>query len=133
MWFNMYDANTGRKIKTLFEEKNDKWVEPEHPAVFLPGNNSEFLWMSERDGFMNIYKYDINSSKESQLTYFNWVIKSIVGFDEGGKNVIILGTGNDGRETKAYKINLKNGKTKLLTRTRKSFCPNKLGWKIYSI
>jgi len=115
MWFNMYDANTGRKIKTLFEEKNDKWVEPEHPAVFLPGNNSEFLWMSERDGFMNIYKYDINSSKESQLTYFNWVVKSIVGFDEGGKNVIILGTGNDGRETKAYKINLKNGKTKLLT------------------
>ena len=115
MWFNMYDANSGSKIKTLFEEKNDKWVEPEHAAVFLPGNNSEFLWMSERDGFMNIYKYNINSSKESQLTYFDWVIKSIVGFDEGGKNVIILGTGNDGRETKAYKINLKNAKTKLLT------------------
>ncbi len=115
MWFNMYDADTGGKIKTLFEEKNDKWVEPEHAAVFLPSNNSEFLWLSERDGFMNIYKYDINSSKERQLTYFNWVIKSIVGFDEGGKNVIILGTGNDGRETKAYKINLKNAKTELLT------------------
>ncbi len=115
MWFNMYDADTGGKIKTLFEEKNDKWVEPEHAAVFLPNNNSEFLWLSERDGFMNIYKYDINSSKERQLTYFNWVIKSIVGFDEGGKNVIILGTGNDGRETKAYKINLKNAKTELLT------------------
>ena len=115
MWFNMYDTNTGKKIKTLFEEKNDKWVEPEHAAVFLPRSNSEFLWMSERDGFMNLYKYDIFNSNEKQLTKFNWVIKSIVGFDESGKHVIVLGTGNDGRETKAYKINLKNGKFELIT------------------
>ena len=115
MWFNMYDTNTGKKIKTLFEEKNDKWVEPEHAAVFLPSSNSEFLWMSERDGFMNLYKYDILNSNEKQLTKFNWVIKSIVGFDESEKHVIVLGTGNDGRETKAYKINLKNGKFELIT------------------
>ena len=116
MWFNMYDTNTGKKIKTLFEEKNDKWVEPEHAAVFLPNSNSEFLWLSERDGFMNLYKYDINSSNVSQLTDFSWVIKAIVGFDEEGKTVIILGTGNDARETRAYKINLKNGKFELLTK-----------------
>ena len=115
MWFNMYDTNTGKKIKTLFEEKNDKWVEPEHAAVFLPRSNSEFLWMSERDGFMNLYKYDTFNSNEKQLTKFNWVIKSIIGFDESGKHVIVLGTGNDGRETKAYKINLKNGKFELIT------------------
>ena len=115
MWFNMYDTNTGKKIKTLFEEKNDKWVEPEHAAVFIPSSNSEFLWMSERDGFMNLYKYDILNSNEKQLTKFNWVIKSIVGFDESEKHVIVLGTGNDGRETKAYKINLKNGKFELIT------------------
>ncbi|MDB2495190.1 S9 family peptidase, partial [Flavobacteriaceae bacterium] len=116
MWFNIYDANNGKKIKTLFEERNNKWVEPEHAAVFLPNSNSEFLWLSERDGFMNLYKYDINSSNVSPLTNFSWVIKAIVGFDEGGKNVIILGTGNDGRETRAYKINLKNGKFELLTK-----------------
>ena len=116
MWFNIYDATNGKKIKTLFEERNNKWVEPEHAAVFLPNSNSEFLWLSERDGFMNLYKYDINSSNVSPLSNFSWVIKAIVGFDEGGKNVIILGTGNDGRETRAYKINLKNGKFELLTK-----------------
>ena len=116
MWFNIYDATNGKKIKTLFEERNNKWVEPEHAAVFLPNSNSEFLWLSERDGFMNLYKYDINSSNVSPLTNFSWVIKAIVGFDEGGKNAIILGTGNDGRETRAYKINLKNGKFELLTK-----------------
>ena len=115
MWFTMYDASSGKKIKTLFEEKNDKWVEPEHTAVFLPNNNSEFLWLSERDGFMNLYKYNINNKNEKELTQFNWVIKEIIGFDNSGENVIVLGTGSDARETKAYKVNLKNGAIETLT------------------
>tara|TARA_B100000809_G_scaffold266918_1_gene332980 strand:- start:2175 stop:4301 length:2127 start_codon:yes stop_codon:yes gene_type:complete len=115
MWFTMYDATSGKKVKTLFEEKNDKWVEPEHTAVFLPNSNTEFLWLSERDGFMNLYTYDINNENEKQLTQFNWVIKEIIGFDTSGKNIIVSGTGTDGRETNAYKINLKNGKTTILT------------------
>ncbi len=116
MWFTMYDAVSGKKIKTLFEEKSDKWVEPENIAVFLPNSNTEFLWLSERDGFMNLYRYDINGSNVSQLTHFSWVIKEIIGFDDSGKNVIVSGTGNDVRETKAFKINVKNGKITILTK-----------------
>jgi dipeptidyl-peptidase-4 len=115
MWFNMYDVSTGKKLKTLFEEKNDKWVEPEHEAVFLPSSNSEFLWLSERDGFMNLYLYDINTGFNKQLTHFKWVIKSILGFDANKKHVIITGTGDDPRENRAFKVALKNGKTELLT------------------
>ena len=111
MWFTMYDASSGKKVKTLFEEKNDKWVEPEHAAVFIPNSTSEFLWLSERDGFMNLYLYDINKGFVKQLTNFKWVIKGILGFDSKGKNVIISGTGDDPRERKAFKVSLKNGKT----------------------
>ena len=115
MSFNIYDATSGKKMKTLFEEQNDKWVEPEHTAVFVPNSNSTFLWLSERDGFMNLYEYDIDNHSERQLTHFSWVIKEILGFDEKGKNVIVSGTGNDARETKAFKISLKNGKITVLT------------------
>lgn len=115
MWFNMYDATSGKKVKTLFEEKNDKWVEPEHNAVFIPNSTSEFLWLSERDGFMNLYLYDINKGLEKQLTKHTWVIKNIIGFDGANKNVIISGTGNDPRENKVFKVSLKNGKTEILT------------------
>lgn len=116
MWFTMYDATSGKKVKTLFEEKNDKWVEPEHTAVFLPNSNTEFLWLSERDGFMNLYKYDINNENEKKITQFNWVIKEILGFDASRKNVIVSGTGTDGRETNAYKINVKTGNITILTK-----------------
>ena len=115
MWFTMYDASTGKLVKTLFEERNERWVEPENAAVFLPNSNTEFLWLSERDGYMNLYLYDINNKHEKQLTQFYWVIKTILGFDESGKNVIVSGTGKDGRETKAFKINLKNGRFETLT------------------
>ncbi len=115
MWFTMYDAITGKKVKTLFEETNDKWVEPEHTAVFLPNNNTTFLWISERDGFNNLYLYDIKKGFIKQLTHFKWMVKGILGFDAPGKNVIITGTGSDARETKAFSVNLKNGKTKDLT------------------
>ena len=115
MWFTMYDASTGKKVKTLFEERNDKWVEPEHTAVFVPDSNSEFLWLSERDGFMNLYMYDTNKGFIKQLTNYKWVVKSIIGFDSSKKHVIISGTGNDPRENKVFKVSLKNGKTEALT------------------
>ncbi len=115
MWFTVYDAKSGKKVNTLFEEKNDKWVEPEHTAFFLPNSTTEFIWLSERDGFRNLYLYDTNKGFVKQLTHFKWVVKSILGFDSKGKHVIITGTGNDPRENKAFKVSLKNGKTEELT------------------
>ncbi|MDO4782060.1 MAG: DPP IV N-terminal domain-containing protein [Capnocytophaga felis] len=109
-WLNRYDASTGKKVNTLFEEKNSKWVEPEYPATFLPNKNDEFLWMSERNGFMNIYHYNLNGKLIKQITDFKWVVQDILGFDPKGKFVFISGTGKDPREKHTYKIELKNPK-----------------------
>ena len=32
---NKYNARNGKFVKTLLEEKNDRWVEPSDPLVFL--------------------------------------------------------------------------------------------------
>ena len=34
MKLNQYDAETGNLVKTLFEEKDEKYVEPQHPLTF---------------------------------------------------------------------------------------------------
>lgn len=115
-WYNLYNIETGNKVRTLFEESSDKWTEPEHDAVFLPNSSTTFLWLSERDGFMNVYQYTTEGKLVKQLTNFNWVVTGILGFDENAKNVFIMGTGEDPRETHTFKINLKSGKhTKLTT------------------
>ena len=37
MKLNQYNAETGNLVKTLFEEKDEKYIEPQHPLTFLPG------------------------------------------------------------------------------------------------
>jgi len=117
VWYNSYDIKTGKKVTTLFEETNDKWTEPEFDAVFLPKSNTNFLWFSERDGFMNLYEYTTKGELVKQLTNFNWVVTGILGFDAKGKNVFITGTGIDPRESHTFKVNLKSGKYSKLTKT----------------
>ena len=53
---NQYSAQDGSFIKTLFEEKSDKYIQPLHPMEFI--SNEKFLWRSERNGFDNFYLYN---------------------------------------------------------------------------
>jgi dipeptidyl-peptidase-4 len=113
--FNRYDVATGNKVNTIFEEKNDKWVEPEQAAVFLPKSNTEFIYASERDGFMNLYKYKTSGELIKQLTNFNFPITKILGFDKKGQHVFVAATGTDGRNSHCFKINLRSGSSIQLT------------------
>jgi len=115
--YNIYDAKTGNKVRTLFEENNDRWVEPENDAVFLPSSTTDFLWMSEKDGYKNIYHYTTNGKFVKQLTDFKFIVKSILGFDTAGKHVIITATGENPTEMHTYKVHLKSGKATKLTTT----------------
>ena len=112
---NLYDVKSGNKVRTIMSESNHKWVEPEHDAVFLPNSTTDFLWFSEKSGFMNLYHYNISGKLIKQVTNFEWVVQEILGFDNSGKNVFVSGTGNDARESHTFKINLKTGKSTQLT------------------
>jgi dipeptidyl-peptidase-4 len=114
MKLNLYDANTGSFVRTLIEEKNEKWVEPEHPAYFLPGKNNEFIWISERNGFNNLYHYDLNGTLIKQLTNNSFVTKDITWVAKDGSSLIVEATGPDARNNWFYRIEL-NGDQQLLT------------------
>lgn len=86
MWFNIYDATTGKKIKTLFKEESNSWVEPCTAAKFIDDNT--MLWLSERDGYLHIYRYNISNGSCTQLTHGNWVVTELLGYDAKTKNVI---------------------------------------------
>ena len=116
MWLNKYDAVTGKKVKTLFEEQNEEWTEPEHPVEFIPGKNNEFLWFSERNGFMNLYHYDTDGKLINQITDFKFVVQSIIGFSQDATKVYIEATGEDAKENHCYEIEIITGKSRQLTK-----------------
>lgn len=119
MHLNVYDSKTGKFIKTLFEEKNDKWVEPEHPAFFPDSKSNDFIWISERDGFNNLYSYKFNLEDEAnnpvQLTKHHFVIKDILSASPDGKEIYYSATGENPTNNVVYRCNL-NGENILLTK-----------------
>ena len=110
---NKYDAETGNFVKTLFEERHENYVQPLNPMLFVKGNDQEFLWRSERDGYDHIYRYSVNGELLNQVTKGKWVVKDILGFNN--KSVLLTGTANNGLETQVYKSSLKNARSKMIT------------------
>lgn len=113
-WLNKYDAITGEFVKTLLEESNDKWVEPEHPAFFPSATSSNFIWISEKDGFNNLYYYDGDGKLIKQLTANKFVAKRILRSVNGGAEIIYAATGTSPLNTLFYMVDL-TGKQRCLT------------------
>ena len=113
---NEYDAATGNFIRTLFEEKDDKYVEPLHPMLFVKNNPGQFIWQSRRDGFNHFYLYNIDGKPERQLTKGNWEVKSENGFDEKGEYLFFHANEQKPVNQDFYSVNLKTGKMTRLTR-----------------
>lgn len=112
---NQYSAETGEFVKTLFEEKNDKWVEPENPLYFFKTKPTQFVWQSERNGFNQLYLYDTNGQLLKALTAGNEPVTEILGTDPKEENLFYQTAADNGLSRKLYKVNLKSGKTALLT------------------
>jgi len=106
-----FNAKNGKRGLTLFSVSNDKWAEPEFPAYWV--SNKEFIWMSERDGFMNLYLYNTKGALIRQLTENEFVATGIVGRSKNG-DFLFTATGEDPRESHLFSVSLK-GKQKQLT------------------
>lgn len=115
MKFNQYNAETGDFMKTLFEEKNDRYVEPLHPAVFLKKKPGEFIWQSQADGFNHLYLYDANGKVIRQLTKGEWVVTDFLGFNQDESVVYFLSTEKSPLERHLYAVNMESGKKQCLT------------------
>lgn len=127
-----YDVATGEREEVVYEEMHPKYVEPLHPIVFLPWDDTKFVYQSQRDGFNHLYLMDtkvriypdthpasaggsfLQSCKEKQLTQGEWLVQEIVGFNAQRKEVIILSTEASPLQSNVYAVNLKSGKRRIL-------------------
>ena len=106
-----YSAETGELMAILFEETHPKYVEPQHPIVFLPWDSNKFIYQSQRDGFNHLYLYDTNGKLIKQLTEGKWLVNDLLGFNTQRKEVVFnaidaLGSAN-------FAVNVNSGKRSL--------------------
>jgi len=115
MKFNKYNAETGDLVKTLFEETNDRYVEPLAPALFLKTKPNQFIWQSQKDGYTHLYLYDTDGNQISQLTKGPWVVTAINGFDPTERRLYYTSTEVSPIQRHLYVLDLKTLKSTKLT------------------
>ncbi len=116
MRLNLYDGRTGVYIGLLFKERNAKYVEPEKPVYFIKANPKTFLWLSERDGYNQLYYYTRDGELLKQLTTGSKVVSEIVGMDIKGTTAYYMAFSTDGLEKHLYSVEIKTGVSKQITR-----------------
>jgi len=115
MNLNLYDAATGAFVRTLLNEKNNSWVEPEHPAFFPNEKSNNFIWFSEKDGFQNLYYYTIEGNLIKQLTANKFPVREIISTNPVTGEIYFKATGENPTNMLVYKVDLK-GKQTLITK-----------------
>ena len=115
MKLNQYDAVSGNFIKTILDEKDEKYVEPQHPIVFSKVDPSKFYYQSRRDGWNHVYLYQADGKKIAQITSGNWEVTELLGFDNEEKNLFFESTKESPIERHLYQINIQSGKTTKLS------------------
>ncbi|WP_321995421.1 S9 family peptidase [Draconibacterium orientale] len=116
MQLNCYDVTTGDKVKTLFEESADTYVEPLYPVQFSKVNPGEFYYLSRKDGWFHVYKYNTDGKLVQQITKGEWEVTNMLGFDAKEKTLFIEATLDDPLQNNIYKVDVKSGKTERLTK-----------------
>lgn len=111
---NQYDAATGNFVKTLFEETSDKYVEPQHPLIFFPNSNTDFIWQSQRTGYNHLFHYSLEKGLIAQITKGDWLVTDILGFNEKKKEIYFASTKETPLEKHLYRINWINFKMQRL-------------------
>ena len=123
-----YDAETGKLMDTLYQEKHPKYVEPQQPIVFLPWDDTKFIYQSQKDGYNHLYLFDTQIKTEVQrvedkaggnhiafyqmkpLTSGPWLVQSILGFNAKKKEIFITATKESPLQSNLYKVNVANDK-----------------------
>lgn len=115
MKMNVYEASSGTFVKTLFEEKDPKYVEPYQPIMFIPGKNDEFLHQSRKNGYKHLYLYNTDGELLRRITEGNYEVTEVLGFDKKGTALFYTSTEESPIERHHYRVDLTkpDKKTKL--------------------
>lgn len=105
-----FDVSDGSR-KLIFEEKSDTWIDIHNfyenvlDMFYFPSRLDEFFWLSDRDGYQHIYRYDYEGRLLNQVTKGDWMVTRIEGINVESKTIYYTSTEISPLERQLYSIN----------------------------
>ncbi len=100
------DASEGAS-HAILSESDPYWINQNNLFHFV--GKDEFLWGSERDGFLHLYLYSLDGQQRKRLTEGNWEVTDVAGVDESHQKVYFVSTEASPLDRELYSVKL-NGK-----------------------
>jgi dipeptidyl-peptidase-4 len=117
-----YDVRTGAR-RLVMEERSDKWIDvfdffaAVMDYLYFPEGLREFLWVSDRDGYQHIYRYDYNGKLLNQVTRGNYMVTRVEAVDPRARAIYYASTEVTPLERHLYAINFDGRSKRKLTQT----------------
>ena len=115
------DVKTGQG-KLIMEEQSEAWIDVFDffagimHLFFFPEDKEEFLWISDRDGWSHIYRYDYDGNIINQVTNGEWEVTRVEAVDSKNNTIYYTSTEVSPLERHLYAINFNGKDKKKLTR-----------------
>ncbi|AKD57554.1 S9 family peptidase [Spirosoma radiotolerans] len=93
----MANARTG-EAKQIMEEKSTTWVDVFdffagiNHLIYFPAGVQEFYWVSDRDGFAHLYRYDYTGKLLNAVTSGKWEVSYVHHIDPKARKVYFTST-----------------------------------------
>ena len=113
MALNKY-TRKGDFLKTIYQEFDEEYVEPENPPYFIPNGKGDFIWITEKNGFSNLVLMN-DDGIIRELTNLTYEITDFIGFNSEGTKAFFHATGENPTENHGYTVELETGSVTQLT------------------
>lgn len=106
------DAEDGAS-RRLFRDRTGVWIEPSD-APFWTADVTQFVWLSERDGYRHLYLYRRDGRLLRQVTHGTWEVDAVHGIGDDG-TIYFTGDQQDVRGGQLMSVSKDGGVTTAIT------------------
>lgn len=113
----LYHANAATgEVKVVLHEKTDTYFDVEVLEVLYLANGSEFIRMSEEDGYMQLYLHSLDGKEIRKLTTGDFDVTDFLGFDERTRTLYYVSTEISPLERHFFALSLDGKRKEKLSR-----------------
>ncbi len=112
---------TSGATKMIMQEKSQAWIDVFdffagiNHLFFFPEGLDQFLWVSDRDGWSHIYRYDYSGKLLNQVTKGSWEVVRVEAVDAKKQRIYYTSTEVSPLERHFYSVDFRGGNVKRMT------------------
>ena len=103
-------------VNEIYSESCETYIDIHDNTFFISPN--EFIWTSEKSGYNHLYLINYKSNSENQLTFGNWEVTKVYGFNPEKRRIYFQAAKNNPKQRELYYYDLNNKEIKLISKLK---------------